>query len=54
MKEENKTAIKNFLKWCKGRYGLDDETGELYEAEYGENWDFDVVIREYDEECKNL
>ena len=22
-------TIANFIKWCKGRYGLDDETGEI-------------------------
>lgn len=40
-------TIANFIKWCKGRYGLDDETGEIYEPEYGENVELDEVIKEY-------
>ena len=39
--------IANFIKWCKGRYGLDDETGEMYEPEYGENVELDLVIKEF-------
>lgn len=40
-------TIANFIKWCKGRYGLDDETGEMYEPEYGENVELDLVIKEF-------
>ena len=51
-REEANREIGNFLKWCKGRFGLDDETGEMYESEYGETWDFETVIAEYRDEMK--
>lgn len=52
--EELNREIENFLKWCKGRYGLDDETGEIYESKYGEAWDFESVIAEYRAETHQI
>lgn len=52
MYENQNREIENFIKWCKGRYGLDDETGEMYESEYGETWDIASVIAEYRTEMK--
>lgn len=42
--------IEDFISWCKGRYGLDDETGEMYESEYGEEWGLKQVFEEYKRE----
>lgn len=52
MSKDSNREIENFLKWCKGRYGLDDETGEMYESEYGETLSIKSVIAEYRAEMK--
>lgn len=47
MYESANREIENFIKWCKGKYGLDDETGEMYESDYGDTWSIASVIAEY-------
>lgn len=39
-----------FIGWCKGRFGLNAETGNMYESEYGEDWELETVLSEYIDE----
>lgn len=43
-------VIEDFINWCKGNYGLNEETGEMYESEFGEEWELKQVFEEYESE----
>ena len=43
-------VIEDFISWCKGNYGLNEETGRIYESEFGEEWELKQVFEEYKRE----